>query len=107
TVFISLGIIAQLTHMTSTNESATNFLLKKPKFGALKLCPPGGRSFFEAFQLACPMRRKRDISLNKRIPRLQRKYRPATLSEIMKICCLRGCEFSDFFPHCGPFSEWH
>jgi len=34
------------------------------------------------------------------------KYRPATIDEIMKICCVRGCEFTDFFPHCGPFGAW-
>lgn len=34
------------------------------------------------------------------------KYRPANISEIMRICCVNGCEFSDFFPHCGPFSTW-
>ena len=33
-------------------------------------------------------------------------YRPANISEIMRICCVSGCEFSDFFPHCGPFSMW-
>lgn len=34
------------------------------------------------------------------------KYRPANISEIMRICCVNGCEFTDFFPHCGPFSTW-
>uniref|UniRef100_A0A914YPD2 Insulin-like domain-containing protein n=1 Tax=Panagrolaimus superbus TaxID=310955 RepID=A0A914YPD2_9BILA len=72
------------------------------KFGTLKLCPPGGRSFFEAFQLACPMRRKRSTLFEIK----DKHYRPATIDEIMKICCHRGCEFTDFFPHCGPFAAW-
>uniref|UniRef100_A0AC35GR70 Insulin-like domain-containing protein n=1 Tax=Panagrolaimus sp. PS1159 TaxID=55785 RepID=A0AC35GR70_9BILA len=72
------------------------------KFGTLKLCPPGGRSFFEAFQLACPMRRKRSPLFEIK----DKHYRPATIDEIMKICCHRGCEFTDFFPHCGPFAAW-
>ena len=36
----------------------------------------------------------------------EREYRPANISEIMRICCVSGCEFADFFPHCGPFSMW-
>uniref|UniRef100_A0A7E4UMT6 IlGF domain-containing protein n=1 Tax=Panagrellus redivivus TaxID=6233 RepID=A0A7E4UMT6_PANRE len=76
-----------------------------PKFGTLKLCPPGGRSFFEAFQLACPMRRKRSPLASYSSSMIAGKeYRPATIDEIMKICCAKGCEFTDFFPHCGPFS---
>uniref|UniRef100_A0AC34RN12 Insulin-like domain-containing protein n=1 Tax=Panagrolaimus sp. JU765 TaxID=591449 RepID=A0AC34RN12_9BILA len=84
-----------------------------PKFGTLKLCPPGGRSFFEAFQLACPMRKKRSMTPDydyENSPFTSRQpdphYRPATIDEIMKICCIRGCEFTDFFPHCGPFNAW-
>ncbi|KAL7075199.1 hypothetical protein ACQ4LE_005993 [Meloidogyne hapla] len=97
------------------------------KLGALKLCPPGGRSFFEAFELACPMRKRKKrhtiigISTQfqpKKITNMdyydedeekqenKLKYRPANISEIMRICCVNGCEFSDFFPHCGPFSTW-
>ncbi|KAI6187719.1 hypothetical protein M3Y98_00275100 [Aphelenchoides besseyi] len=77
------------------------------KFGKLKLCPPGGRSFLEAFQLACPMRRKRSP-----LPRLfdfgsDPFYRPATIDEIMQICCLKGCELSDLFNYCGPFGTWN
>ena len=108
---------------------------KPQKFGTLKLCPPGGRSFFEAFELACPMRkrRKRHVMLGSRIsvepPRMRKfhlssesqqqpeepqprpsaeeeTYRPANISEIMRICCVSGCEFADFFAHCGPFSMW-
>ncbi|KAH7731188.1 CBN-INS-17 protein [Aphelenchoides avenae] len=71
------------------------------KFGALKLCPPGGRSFFEAFELACPMKRKK-----RSLDEHTHSYRPATLYELMEICCSRGCEFSDLFPYCGPFASW-
>ncbi|KHN78395.1 hypothetical protein Tcan_05126 [Toxocara canis] len=105
-LFISLSICAQLGLVARTSKFSLDLLLMKPKFGTLKLCPPGGRSFFEAFQLACPMRRKRDISLEKRKPRPARRFRPATIDEMMKICCIRGCEFSDFFPYCGPFGGW-
>uniref|UniRef100_A0A914MRD0 Candidate secreted effector n=1 Tax=Meloidogyne incognita TaxID=6306 RepID=A0A914MRD0_MELIC len=107
------------------------------KLGALKLCPPGGRSFFEAFELACPMRKrkkrhtifgistrfekpKNNIKIkedyfddieeedkeNSQEDQNKLKYRPANISEIMRICCVNGCEFTDFFPHCGPFSTW-
>ncbi|MFH4975554.1 hypothetical protein AB6A40_002263 [Gnathostoma spinigerum] len=95
---VPVGELGNLSQMSS-----------KPKFGTLKLCPPGGRSFFEAFQLACPMRRKRSV-----FDRLRRnedtfgdgEYRPATVNEIMKICCIRGCEVSDLFSLCAPFSVW-
>ncbi|CAK5021386.1 unnamed protein product [Meloidogyne enterolobii] len=108
------------------------------KLGALKLCPPGGRSFFEAFELACPMRKRKkrhtifgistrfekpknnlkikedyfddleeeDLQENQQEDQNKLKYRPANISEIMRICCVNGCEFTDFFPHCGPFSTW-
>uniref|UniRef100_A0A1I7RZ27 IlGF domain-containing protein n=1 Tax=Bursaphelenchus xylophilus TaxID=6326 RepID=A0A1I7RZ27_BURXY len=75
------------------------------KFGKLKLCPPGGRSFLEAFQLACPMRRKRSVDKST-VPLSEKdpNYRPATIDEFMHICCKNGCELTDFFPHCAPFS---
>lgn len=153
-------IAASLPH--SPNRMAAKLPNQQQKFGTLKLCPPGknqkyiiriffffagGRSFFEAFELACPMkkRRKRHVmfgGLANRIraeplPRYNRRggggdleeenedsiqngeghhlkeeetksreYRPANISEIMRICCVSGCEFADFFPHCGPFSMW-
>jgi hypothetical protein len=94
---------------------------------------PGGRSFFEAFELACPMKRRKKRHVMFGPPRIRKyekwddemeerqrhesekqrqvedngeAYRPANISEIMRICCVSGCEFSDFFPHCGPFSMW-
>ncbi|KAL3083787.1 hypothetical protein niasHT_036780 [Heterodera trifolii] len=110
-------------------------------FGRLKLCPPGGRSFFEAFELACPMKKRRrkrhamfgfgrahavafgrgatmaqggadekaqgiaggDVNA---IRQRRKMYRPANTTELMQICCTRGCEFADLLPHCGPFSMW-
>nr|CAD2172917.1 unnamed protein product [Meloidogyne enterolobii] len=132
-----------------TNREIQQTQLKHPiekqktetKLGALKLCPPGGRSFFEAFELACPMRKRKkrhtifgistrfekpknnlkikedyyDDSEEEEDPQQDEnsqenqnklKYRPANISEIMRICCVNGCEFTDFFPHCGPFSTW-
>nr|CAD2181808.1 unnamed protein product [Meloidogyne enterolobii] len=128
--------IQQLKHPIEKQKTET-------KLGALKLCPPGGRSFFEAFELACPMRKRKkrhtifgistrfekpknnlkikedyfdDLEEEEEDPQQQQensqenqnklKYRPANISEIMRICCVNGCEFTDFFPHCGPFSTW-
>uniref|UniRef100_A0A914I848 Insulin-like domain-containing protein n=1 Tax=Globodera rostochiensis TaxID=31243 RepID=A0A914I848_GLORO len=109
-------------------------------FGRLKLCPPGGRSFFEAFELACPMKRRRrkrhtmfgfgrapTMAFGKEmaarygniggsageadkgdgaVQQNWNVYRPANITEIMQICCSKGCEFADLLPHCGPFSLW-
>lgn len=71
--------------------------------------------------MACPMRRKKrsldlvkdalnyysDFNENelKNSP-WSDKYRPATIDEVMRICCDKGCEFTDFFPYCGPFADW-
>ncbi|KAE9548922.1 hypothetical protein FO519_007867 [Halicephalobus sp. NKZ332] len=108
---LHLNPIMDLIEPTPTTEQPPQ------KFGTLKLCPPGGRSFFEAFQLACPMRRKRSAPSQYEyddsdfpFPNAKsqnEQYRPATIDEIMKICCVRGCEFTDFFPHCGPFGAWN
>lgn len=119
-----------VTRQDELLEEAQPARFRPHKYGTLKLCPPGGRSFFEAFELACPMRKRRKrhvmLGFGKRItddnglPRSAEmehharnvqndeayRYRPANISEIMRICCASGCEFSDFFPHCGPFSMW-
>lgn len=34
-------------------------------------------------------------------------YRPATLTEIMKICCDVGCEVRDLLAYCDPFGPWN
>ncbi|KAI6225301.1 hypothetical protein M3Y99_01351200 [Aphelenchoides fujianensis] len=79
-----------------------------PKFGKLKLCPPGGRSFLEAFQLACPMRRKRSAESSPQPNAIEQDpfYRPANILEVTQICCSTGCELIDLFPYCGPFGLW-
>ncbi|KAI3415940.1 hypothetical protein GPALN_005502 [Globodera pallida] len=46
------GQAKDLPEQKTTEDFSNNF-------GRLKLCPPGGRSFFEAFELACPMKRRR------------------------------------------------
>ncbi|CAJ0599573.1 unnamed protein product [Cylicocyclus nassatus] len=69
---------------------------RKAKPGSLKLCPPGGPSFLDAFNLICPMRRRRrsvDNALEE----------SSSLEKIMHKCCDEGCEFSDIFPICNPF----
>ncbi|KAI6176556.1 hypothetical protein M3Y97_00810800 [Aphelenchoides bicaudatus] len=85
---------------------------KDNTLGKLKLCPPGGRSFFEALQIACPMRkrRKRSVTFEEMWQAIDSDtnhspddYRPASPEEIMGICCYSGCELVDFFPYCGPF----
>jgi hypothetical protein len=71
----------------------------------------GGRSFFEAFQMACPMRKRRKRStvmfdeLLSAIDaeHMKEAYRPAKPDELMQICCHKGCDLTDFFPYCGPF----
>ncbi len=35
------------------------------------------------------------------------EVRPATLKEIMKICCEIGCEIRDLLPYCDPFGPWN
>jgi hypothetical protein len=34
-------------------------------------------------------------------------YRPATLTEIMRICCDVGCEVRDLLAYCDPFGPWN
>lgn len=65
----------------------------------------GGRAFFEALQMACPMRkrRKRAIMFTELWSAIDSDsnkldYRPANPDELMQICCVRGCELMDFFP---------
>ncbi|EPB74904.1 hypothetical protein ANCCEY_06020 [Ancylostoma ceylanicum] len=68
---------------------------QKPKHGSLKLCPPGGPSFLDAFNLICPMRRRRRST--------DSIEAGSTLEKTMHKCCEEGCEFSDIFPICNPF----
>uniref|UniRef100_A0A915IWI7 Insulin-like domain-containing protein n=1 Tax=Romanomermis culicivorax TaxID=13658 RepID=A0A915IWI7_ROMCU len=91
-------------------------------FGSLILCPAGGKSFRMAWSLACEMRRKRKRSidhqsfgknLDQNMFELQQKrqvpqgYRPATLTDIQKICCNVGCEIRDLLSYCDPFGPWN
>lgn len=39
------------------------------------------------------------------VKRLYHGYRPATLVEMMKICCYAGCEIRDLLPYCNPFMQ--
>uniref|UniRef100_A0A914X1E3 Uncharacterized protein n=1 Tax=Plectus sambesii TaxID=2011161 RepID=A0A914X1E3_9BILA len=87
------------------------------KFGSLTLCPSGGRSFMMAWSLACEMKRRKrstddqhkdsavDASLRRK--RMEEGYRPATLTEIQKICCEVGCELRDLLSYCDPFGPWN
>lgn len=65
-----------------------------------KFAISGGLSFFEAYQMACPMRRKRTTTNLG-----ETKYRKATLKELMEICCIRGCDIADLSGYCGPFNS--
>jgi len=81
------------------------------KFGALHLCPPGGRSFMVAWNLACEMKRKkRSVDAvylySKRSPAPE-GYTAATLSDIMNICCDVGCDIRDLLSYCDPFGPWN
>uniref|UniRef100_A0A0N4ZVB1 IlGF domain-containing protein n=1 Tax=Parastrongyloides trichosuri TaxID=131310 RepID=A0A0N4ZVB1_PARTI len=66
--------------------------------GSVKLCPLGGRSFFQAMHLICPTRRKKFLFRKEN----NNNYRPATFFETMFICCEYGCEYRDLLPHCSP-----
>lgn len=79
----------------------------------------GGPSFVYAWNLACEMKRKKRSAsgLNEvihqtapHIPKHKRSldgYRPATFTEIMKICCDVGCEIRDLLAYCDPFGPWN
>ncbi|VDO74710.1 unnamed protein product [Heligmosomoides polygyrus] len=89
-VAMSFGIFARPSAVSRDTVRQS-----KPKPGSLKLCPPGGPSFLDAFNLICPMRRRRRSidSVDDR----------STLEKTMHKCCDEGCEFSDIFPICNPF----
>ncbi|VDO60533.1 unnamed protein product [Haemonchus placei] len=91
-VAMSFGIFAR------PSSAGNSDIVRQPKSkpGSLKLCPPGGPSFLDAFNLICPMRRRRrsiDPSFDD----------SSTLEKTMHKCCDEGCEFSDIFPICNPF----
>ncbi|KAK5981561.1 hypothetical protein GCK32_008879 [Trichostrongylus colubriformis] len=89
-VAMSFGIFAS----SARNRDIVRQAKSKP--ASLKLCPPGGPSFLDAFNLICPMRRRRrsiDSSHDD----------SSTLEKTMHKCCDEGCEFSDIFPICNPF----
>ncbi|EFO98646.1 CRE-INS-17 protein [Caenorhabditis remanei] len=85
----------------------------RAKHGSLKLCPPGhlsqpntifiskitgGASFLDAFNLICPMRRRRrSVSEN------YNDGGGSLLGRTMNMCCETGCEFTDIFAICNPF----
>lgn len=33
-------------------------------------------------------------------------YRPASISEMMMVCCRYSCSLRDLLPYCSPFGEW-
>uniref|UniRef100_A0A0K0CWY0 IlGF domain-containing protein n=1 Tax=Angiostrongylus cantonensis TaxID=6313 RepID=A0A0K0CWY0_ANGCA len=87
---LSIGIFARLPSVVGDVVRQS-----KPKRGSLKLCPPGGPSFLDAFNLICPMRRRRrSISDFSGITSLERT---------MQKCCEEGCHFGDIFAICNPF----
>ncbi|KJH52483.1 hypothetical protein DICVIV_01329 [Dictyocaulus viviparus] len=88
-VFQSLGILVQ------SSSIVRDIRQPKPKPGSLKLCPPGGRSFLDAFNLICPMRRRR-----RSIGEFEDS---SSLGNTMHKCCEEGCQFSDIFTICNPF----
>jgi hypothetical protein len=100
------------------------------KFGSLRLCPAGGRPFQMAWNLACDMKKRKRREVEKvvfgsdhaetrtnatPIQQIQEEtefvkrdqYRPATLSDIMQICCEVGCEIRDLLAYCDPFGSWN
>ncbi|VDL63276.1 unnamed protein product [Nippostrongylus brasiliensis] len=89
-VAMAFGIFAR---PSSTNNGLVR--QSKSKSGSLKLCPPGGPSFLDAFNLICPMRRRRRS--------LDSMDDSSTLEKTMHKCCEQGCEFADIFPICNPF----
>ncbi|CAB3403351.1 unnamed protein product [Caenorhabditis bovis] len=85
-VVSAFGLFSRPAHDSSRPARA--------KHGSLKLCPPGGASFLDAFNLICPMRRRRRSADN---------GESSTLGKIMNMCCETGCEFTDIFAICNPF----
>ncbi|CAI2349259.1 unnamed protein product [Caenorhabditis sp. 36 PRJEB53466] len=71
---------------------------QRAKHGSLKLCPPGGASFLDAFNLICPMRRRR-----RSIQENGNDGGGSLLGRTMNMCCETGCEFTDIFAICNPF----
>ncbi|CAL2037480.1 CBN-INS-17 protein [Caenorhabditis brenneri] len=71
---------------------------QRAKHGSLKLCPPGGASFLDAFNLICPMRRRR-----RSVDGYSDNSGSSLLGRTMNMCCETGCEFTDIFAICNPF----
>ncbi|CAJ0941136.1 unnamed protein product, partial [Mesorhabditis belari] len=72
----------------------------------LRLCPAGGPSFFEAFQLVCPMKRRKR-SIRKEHHRASSRKMSVSPSEelplLMEKCCKKGCDFEALHKMCDPF----
>ncbi|KAJ1357199.1 hypothetical protein KIN20_015281 [Parelaphostrongylus tenuis] len=90
-------LVSQSVGIFARSSSAVRDAVRqtKPKRGSLKLCPPGGPSFLDAFNLICPMRRRRR-SANEFSGKV-------SLEETMQKCCAIGCQFADIFAICNPF----
>ncbi|VDM60590.1 unnamed protein product [Angiostrongylus costaricensis] len=68
---------------------------KKTLEAVFEAITAGGPSFLDAFNLICPMRRRRrSISDFSGITSLERT---------MQKCCEEGCQFGDIFATCNPF----
>ncbi|CAD5231440.1 unnamed protein product [Bursaphelenchus xylophilus] len=76
--------------------------------GLLKMCPPGGEAFTNAWQMTCGMRRRKRSTLPNEDDksRAKRDYRPLSLTEMMQFCCQFSCSFRDLMPYCDPFGQW-
>ncbi|KHJ86819.1 hypothetical protein OESDEN_13420 [Oesophagostomum dentatum] len=97
TVLLLLALVAvsyTFGFFSYTATASPHVRQPKAKNGALKLCPPGGPSFLDAFNLICPMRRRR---------RSTDLDDGSTLEKTMHKCCEEGCDFSDIFAICNPF----
>ncbi|CAI4224722.1 unnamed protein product [Auanema sp. JU1783] len=85
----------------------------RTKPGAMKLCPPGGQSFLDAYNLICPMKRRRrsvdDEAETSAYEQpwqqfLEPRSRRSDRLRVMTECCTVGCTFQEIFPLCNPFN---
>uniref|UniRef100_A0A1I7V502 IlGF domain-containing protein n=2 Tax=Caenorhabditis tropicalis TaxID=1561998 RepID=A0A1I7V502_9PELO len=99
-LLLSLMAVVAAFGLFSRPAPITRDTIRPPraKHGSLKLCPPGGASFLDAFNLICPMRRRRrSVSEN------YNDGGGSLLGRTMNMCCETGCEFTDIFAICNPF----
>ncbi|KAI6199884.1 IlGF domain-containing protein [Aphelenchoides besseyi] len=106
TITVLLLIMLTSSVKCTTVEIASERATKpKSRPGVMTMCPPGGEAFTTAWQLTCGMKRKRSINLIAPQKRNSDRYRPLSLTEMMKFCCRYGCSFRDLAGYCDPFED--